>query len=211
MERLKKLIRMLVRYPLRFFNGTSFRAKVIDSNIENTARIEHHANVRYSTVGAHSYIAARSSAVYSEIGKFCSIASGVAIGGGSHGMDNVSTSPVFFKGKNIFHKNFANIEFNPYKITKIGNDVWIGNRALVLQGVSIGDGAVVGAGAVVTKDVEPYSIVAGNPARVIRKRFSDEEIEKLLEIKWWDKDEAWLMEHGKEFTSPKDLFANTER
>lgn len=68
----------------------------------------------------------------------------------------------------------------------IGNDVWIGYRATILSGVKIGDGAVVGAMAVVTKDVEPYCIVAGNPARTIGKRFDDDTIRKLLEIKWWD-------------------------
>ena len=74
----------------------------------------------------------------------------------------------------------------PIKRTILGNDVWVGTNAVILGGLTIGDGAVIGAGAVVTKDVEPYSIVVGNPAREIKKRFSDQIIASLLEIKWWD-------------------------
>lgn len=206
MERIKKLLRMMLGYPKRLFNGISFRATVVDCEIDKKAIIEHHASVRYSKVGKYTYISARSGAVYAEIGSFCSIASNVSIGGGAHMLDAVSTSPVFNKGRNIFGKNFANIEFSPYKTTAIGNDVWIGNRAMILQGITIGDGAVVGAGAVVTKDVEPYTIVAGNPARVIRKRFDDETIEKLLELKWWDMSDDDIRKYGEFFGSPKELF-----
>jgi virginiamycin A acetyltransferase len=75
--------------------------------------------------------------------------------------------------------------------TVIGNDVWIGREAMVLPGVTIGDGAVIGARSVVTRDVEPYQIVAGNPARTVRQRFSDDEVAELLRIRWWD----WPIEH----------------
>ncbi len=206
MERIKKLLRMLLGYPKRLFNGISFRATVVDSAIDRTAVVEHHANVRYSKIGKYTYVSARSGVVYAQIGSFCSIAAGVGIGGGAHKIDAVSTSPVFNKGRNIFGKNFGKIEFSPYKTTVIGNDVWIGNRALVLQGVKIGDGAIVGAGSVVTKDVEPYTIVAGNPARVIRKRFDDETIEKMIELKWWDMPEEELRKYGDCFENPEKLF-----
>jgi acetyltransferase-like isoleucine patch superfamily enzyme len=128
------------------------------------------------------------------IGKFCSIAHEVVIQlGGNHRIDRVSTYP--FRG---FPSDWPEAKFLPaddvYGMSKgdviIGNDVWIGYGALILSGVKIGDGAVIGAGAVITKDVEPYSIVTGNPARLIRKRFDDDTIRKLLEIKWWD----WPME-----------------
>lgn len=205
MARIKKLLRMLLAYPKRLFNGISFRATVVDCKIDKTSKIEHHANIRYSSVGRYTYMAARSGAVYANIGSFCSIASNVGIGGGAHMLDGVSTSPIFNKGRNIFGKNFANIEFSPYKTTTVGNDVWIGNRAMIMQGVTIGDGAVIGAGSIVTKDVEPYTIVAGNPARVIRKRFDDETIEKLLRIKWWDMSEKDIKNYGKYFDDPKKL------
>lgn len=205
MGRLKKLFRMLVRYPLRLFNGISLRATVVDTAVDKTAVVQHHANLRYSRVGRYSYVSARSSAIHTNIGSFCSIASGVAIGGGAHKIDAVSTSPVFSSGRNLFGKNFAKVEFSPYKTTEIGNDVWIGNRALVLQGVKIGDGAVIGAGSVVTKDVPPYEIWAGNPAKCIKKRFDEETIAKLLEIKWWELPECELEKLGELFDDPHKL------
>lgn len=82
----------------------------------------------------------------------------------------------------------------------IGNDVWIGANAIILQGVTIGDGAIIAAGAVVTKDVPPYAIVGGVPAKVIKYRFSDEVILKLLQIKWWDKPEEWIIQKLEKFT-----------
>jgi len=124
------------------------------------------------------------------IGKFCSFARGVTIYlGMNHRTDLVSTYP--FKA---FPDDWPQSESLKVEdvgaVSKgnvvIGNDVWIGDGARILSGVSIGDGAVIGAGAVVTQDVEPYSIVAGNPARPIGKRFDEQTVRKLLEIRWWD-------------------------
>ncbi|MBR6646045.1 MAG: CatB-related O-acetyltransferase, partial [Clostridia bacterium] len=90
--------------------------------------------------------------------------------------------------------------FNEFtETTIIGNDVWIGHSALILEGVKIGDGAIVGAGAVVTKDVPPYSIVVGVPAKVIKYRFSENEIAKLSELKWWDQSVEWIKENVDKF------------
>jgi acetyltransferase-like isoleucine patch superfamily enzyme len=118
------------------------------------------------------------------IGKFCSIANNVYIYlGGNHRTDWISTYPFPVLFKEAYH-----IKGHP--ATKgdviIGNDVWIGDSAVILSGVIVGDGSVIGANAVVTKNISPYSIVAGNPAREVKKRFTEEEIEKLLKIKWWD-------------------------
>ena len=178
---------------------------MVDSKIDKRAVVEHHANVRYSSIGRYSYVSSHSGVIFAEIGKFCSIAARVSIGGGAHDLDAVSTSPVFNKGHNIFGRNLGNIPFSPFKTTKIGNDVWIGNRAIVLQGVRIGDGAVIGAGAVVTKDVEPYTIVAGNPARVIRKRFDEETIDRLLRSKWWDMSDKELKKYTPYFDQPQNF------
>lgn len=121
------------------------------------------------------------------IGNFCSIADNVKIFlGGNHRIDWVTTYP--FNALSDIWDNAKDIIGHP--ATKgdviIGNDVWIGYGATILSGVTISDGAVIGAEAVVTKDVSPYAIVVGNPAREIKKRFSDENIKQLLKIKWWD-------------------------
>lgn len=88
----------------------------------------------------------------------------------------------------------------------IGNDVWIGANALIVDNITIGDGAIVAAGAIVTKNVEPYMIVGGMPATPIKKRFSDEQIEKLLRIKWWDKNLEWLKANHRLFHDPEKFF-----
>lgn len=118
-------------------------------------------------------------------GKFCQIATGVRfiMNGSNHPMDGFSTYP--FK---VFGDSWANAPMDVINKgdTVIGNDVWIGNSATIMQGVNIGDGAIIGTNALVTKDVEPYTIVGGNPAKPIRKRFSEEVIASLLDIAWWN-------------------------
>lgn len=125
------------------------------------------------------------------IGKFCSIACGTKFmfTSGNHSLKSLSTYtfPIFFDEWNLDAKNITSAWDNKGDIV-IGNDVWIGYEAVIMPGVKIGDGAIVGTRAVVTKDVPPYTIVGGVPARPIRKRFDDETIEKLLKIKWWDWD-----------------------
>ena len=123
------------------------------------------------------------------IGKFCSIAPEVRfmMGGGNHRMDG-STFPFNIFG-NGWEEHTPTLKQLPIKgDTIVGNDVWIGRRATIMPGVCIGDGAIISAEAVVVRDVEPYTIVGGNPAREIRKRFPPEAIQELLDIKWWDCD-----------------------
>lgn len=124
------------------------------------------------------------------IGKFCSIAEGTKIfGGGEHRTDWVSTYP-FPAFAKYFPSTSDISDYAPSKgPTIIGNDVWIGHDVSILSGVTIGDGAVIAAKALVSRDVPPYAIVAGIPARIIRYRFSKIHIEKLLVLKWWDWDE----------------------
>ncbi len=128
------------------------------------------------------------------IGNYCSIGSGVVFmmaGNQGHRSDWVSTFPFFFQA-NIFKTSK-----NPYQKagdTTIGNDVWIGSEAMIMAGITIGSGAIIAARAVVTKDVEPYAIVGGNPAEFIKYRFSSKKIAELLKLKWWD----WSEEKVKE-------------
>ncbi|HBY42925.1 type B chloramphenicol O-acetyltransferase [Brevundimonas sp.] len=128
------------------------------------------------------------------IGDFCSIGSGAAFimaGNQGHRNDWASSFPFFYMPE-VPHFAGAVDAFQKAGDTVIGNDVWIGSEAIIMPGVKIGDGAVIGTRALVTRDVEPYAIIGGNPARVIRKRFDDDSIAMLLEMKWWDWDDARL-------------------
>jgi len=127
------------------------------------------------------------------IGAFCSIAANVQIFlGGEHRVDWVTTYPF-----SVFWPSARRIRGHP-RIrgdVVIGNDVWLGTDATILSGVTIGDGAVIGAGAVVSKDVPPYTIVVGNPGTILRRRFDERTIERLLELRWWDKDDNWIKQY----------------
>ena len=122
------------------------------------------------------------------IGKFCQIGAGVEIvmNGANHQMNDVSTYPFYIFGS--WNQSAPSKEDLPFKgDTVVGNDVWIGQNSTILPGVHMGDGAIIGLNSVVTRDVPPYTIVAGNPAKAVRKRFDDELIDLLLKLKWWDK------------------------
>ena len=132
------------------------------------------------------------------IGKFCSIACGAKFlfNSANHKMASLSTYPfpLFSEEWGLEKKNVTESWDNKGDIT-IGNDVWIGYEAVILAGVVIGDGAIIGTRAVVTKDVPPYTVVGGIPAKTIKKRFSDETINELLKIKWWDWTEEKITEN----------------
>lgn len=129
------------------------------------------------------------------IGKFCSIACGAKFlfTSGNHSMQSLSTYtfPVFFDEWGLDVKNIRDAWDNKGD-TIIGNDVWIGYEAVILSGVTVGDGAIIGSRAVVTRDVPPYTVVGGVPARPIRKRFDDATIERLETLRWWDWDEETI-------------------
>ena len=127
------------------------------------------------------------------IGRYCSIGSGAVFmmaGNQGHRNDWISTFPFFY----IDNENFADAEdgFQRAGDTIVGNDVWIGSEAMIMSGVKIGDGAIIASRAVVTKDVAPYEVVGSNPAKHIKFRFSESEIDMLLEMKWWDWSESLI-------------------
>lgn len=148
-----------------------------------------------SEMGIFSFI--RGGRINARIGSYCSLAPGVIIGDGQHPITFLSTHPFQYEKEMPFHSFFKEIQ-NFKTTTKlpkdviskkqptIGNDVWIGTNAIILKGVRVGDGAVIAAGSVVTKDVPPYAIVGGVPAKIIKYRFDTELIERLLSICWWD-------------------------
>lgn len=174
------------------------------SRISKKAAVGNGAKIVNCTIDRYTYIYG-SSVVSADVGAFCSIAAGCTIGGGKHPTNWVSSSPVFYKGRNVLRTNFSQNEFEEYAHTIIGNDVWIGSKCLIKGGVTIGDGAVIGMGSVVTHDVPPYEIWAGNPAKLIRKRFDERTIEKLIEMKWWNFSDEELSEIGDLFKDPQAL------
>ena len=191
----------------RLFNRRPIAVK--NSKVYSTAKVGDGAQLVNCSMGKYSYIYG-SGATNTDIGAFCSIARGCSIGGGAHPTDWVSTSPVFYKGKNVLHVNFSRNDFYDDKKTVIGNDVWIGTDCIIKGGVTIGDGAIIGMGSVVTHDVPPYEIWAGTPARFIRKRFDDETISRLLETKWWEMSDEELFKCGDLFDRPKELLKYLE-
>lgn len=160
---------------------------VTGSHIGKYCTIERRGMIFNSTIGDYSYTGYNTVVKYAAIGKFCSVGWNASIGGADHDLSHVSTHPFSIKSRYGFiDKDF---EYGSFEANlSVGNDVWIGANAQVLRGrgIVIGDGAVIGAGSVVTKSVPPYAIVAGVPAKIIRFRFSDEIIKRLLKIKWWD-------------------------
>ncbi len=173
------------------------------SVVSRKAKINVFTKIFRSTLDDYSYVGKNSSLVYAKVGKFCSIAGNVKIGMGTHRIDFLSTSPIFTEAKNgLGHSWTSHSIVEPYKEVRIGNDVWIGEGALILGGINVGDGAVIGAGAIVTKDVPSYTIVAGVPAHIIRSRFSKEMISVLMDYCWWNKPDSFLKNHI-------DLFQST--
>lgn len=162
------------------------RPALRDCEIDKTSSVGMASNCIRVKMGKYSYMGFYNSVCDTTIGSFCSIASYCAIGGGRHPMNAVSTSPVFYAGRNSIGKNFSSIPEEKNQGVEIGNDVWIGEAAFINDGLKIGTGAVIGAHSVVTKDVPPYAIVAGAPARILRYRFDEETIQRLLESKWWE-------------------------
>ncbi len=136
-------------------------------------------------IGDYSYLSGPNSYIEEAIiGKYCSIARQVTIGVSGHNYEWVTTSPIITSPSYGIVESVVEEKQKPAPI--IGNDVWVGMNVMIMRGVTIGDGAVIASGAIVTSDVQPYSIVGGVPAKHIKYRFDQEQIQSLLQIKWWD-------------------------
>lgn len=178
---------------------------VADSRIDQTSKVESGSTVVRCVFARHSFCGYDCTLVDCDVGPFVSIANRVSAGGARHPIEYVSTSPVFLSHRDSVKTKLARHRYDPRVQTVIGADVWIGEAALLKGGVVVGPGAVIGMGSVVTKDVEPFAIVAGNPARTIRLRFSPQVVEALLKMAWWDRSDEELRRLGPLFTDPERM------
>ena len=159
-----------------------------------------------SSLGAYSYVQSGSVVCNAEIGKFCSIASGVNIGLPQHSISSVSSHPVFYLKNTPLPKKFSDQDlFSTIKKTVIGHDVWIGQNAIIMTGLNVATGAVIGAGAVVTRDVPAYAVVGGIPARIIKYRFEEKMRSDLLSSKWWEMPDELLEKNFLLFQKPLEF------
>lgn len=164
-------------------------ARVRDCTLGRYTEVGARTTIAESEMGDYSYVVNDSNIIYTTIGKFVSIAAMTRINPGNHPMQRATQAHFTYRASAYFEGAADDADFfewrRSFRIT-IGHDVWIGHGAIILPGRSIGIGAVVAAGAIVTKDVAPYTIVAGNPARPIRRRFPKTIEDRLMELAWWD-------------------------
>lgn len=169
--------------------------------IHNTAKVESGCNLVDVSMNRHSFCGYDCEMSSVKIGSFCSIANNVTIGEGEHPVSWVSTSPVFYEGRDSVRAKFSTHPRERVRQTVIGHDVWIGRNALIKQGVTIGNGAVIGMGSVVTRDIAPYMIV-GVPARVIKRRFEQEAADRIELTRWWEMPDQDLNRYARVFCDP---------
>jgi acetyltransferase-like isoleucine patch superfamily enzyme len=168
-------------------NGSSFNSETI---LHIGSRVLEGCILNSVELGDYSYIGRNCLLQNVKIGKYCSIANDVMIGLGNHPINHFSTSPLFYKKNNTLGKTLVSedLDFEEYKEIVIENDVWIGARVTILDGVKIGNGSIIASGSVVTKDVPDYAIVGGVPAKILKYRFEERKIKFLLKELWWHKD-----------------------
>lgn len=197
LHRLRWIVRLIYSHNSIDAPFSSYADKL--STFEGCNYLAQWTRLINSHIGMYSYINYHTTVVNTNIGRYSCIGPHSIIGGvGKHPIDRRSTHRMFYSKAIPFWAEFANsdpILENPR--TNIGNDVWIGMRAIVMDGVSIGDGSIVAAGSIVTKDVKPYSIVGGVPARPIKMRFDESTVEKLMHEQWWNKSIQEIKEMAK--------------
>jgi acetyltransferase-like isoleucine patch superfamily enzyme len=184
---------------------------------EGKNRIGAHNYLNTVKMGLFSNMGDRNQFSNTRIGRFCSFGSNISLINSDHPLDAVSTHHVFYKSADHRHSFNEDFQFDDHIVRDdglsllVGNDVWIGDHVIIKGGIHIADGAVVGMGAVVTKDVPPYAIVAGNPARIIRYRFEPSVIEQFLTTKWWDWPTDRIEEKAALFRNPDLFFSKLQR
>lgn len=211
-NRIKKIITLRKKIKSAKRNGSFLHHKNhvdISTSIGKGSRIMQNNIICSTTIGDCTTIGSNNVLSNVSIGSFCSIGSNIYVLDSRHPMYEpfVSTSPCFYKS--LFPMPLIKAEYRfDEKLynesgfsAEIGNDVWIGTNVIIIGKVKIGDGSIIGAGSIVTKDVEPYSVVAGNPAKKIKDRYDTNVIAELLKIKWWNWPLATIEDRKKDFTN----------
>lgn len=201
---LRKLINKLKikNSEISNYENISFYASVSNCNFEKSVTVSKYAELHDTEIGSFTSVGRNSKISNSEIGRFCAISWNVTINAISHPLDRLTTSAFPYVAYLGFVKINSNSNFK--KKVVIGSDVWIGANVIIMPGVKIGDGAVIGAGSVVTKDISPYTIVAGVPAKKIRQRFKEDIVDKLCLLRWWDLDASTIKENVNLWQLPVD-------
>lgn len=203
---MKKVIRNILssfihrNNSIKDYSILSLSSKISNCSFEEEVRVSPKVEISNTKVSYLSSIGRYSKIVHSEIGKYCAISWDTTINAISHPYNHLTVSAFPYVP---YVGNFVKERKQSYQKVIIKNDVWIGANSVIMPGVTIGNGAIIGAGAVVTKNVPDYAIVAGVPAKIIKYRFSEDIIKRLLELKWWDLDPQIIKEHiqlwGSEF------------
>lgn len=200
-ESISPVIRTVI-YNLKYpYANIGFGARIINSSLERNVKIDEwsiiinsklseyvHINknnlINSSELGKHTYTGQNTIIEFTQIGNFCSISWNVTIGAAQHDYNRVTSHEMLYSK---WHEFIEEPIYSPFeKNVSVGNDVWIGANSIILRGVKVGDGAVIGAGAVVTKDIPDYGIAIGIPAKVVKYRFDKKTINILKKVRWWD-------------------------
>jgi len=185
-----------------------YESSQVQTIIGKNVKLYHPIRMTNVSVGDYSYVGIYSHLKNVRIGKFCSIGPGCLFGWGIHPIHGISTAPMFYStGKQNGITFSSEDKVEEILPIEIGNDVFIGMNVTILDGVRIGDGAVIGAGAVVSKDIPPYAVAVGNPIRIIKYRFSQEIIDALLKIRWWEFSEEDLKMVEKNFFNVEEFIS----
>lgn len=212
---MNKIITYIVDYIRFIFKGGKclFPAFLYKNIFSDNIFIGRGCNLAKCRIGKHTYMGNSCCFSNAKIGSFCSISRNVRMTIGRHPSSiYVSTSPLFYAENSYLGRGW-NIDksFNEFVKTangyslEVGNDVWIGMNVTILEGVKIGDGAIIAACSCVVKDVPPYAVVGGCPARIIRYRFPEDEIEALLKLKWWEWSDEEIKRASHKFSDVKDI------
>lgn len=178
---------------------------VENCNFSEFVQIQRNNYIIHTNFGKHSYTGMNTVIMHTDIGKFCSISWSVTIGPGEHDYNNTTSHSFLYNNFNKL-RSIDSPKYNRFiKPCVIGNDVWIGCNATVLRGVTVGHGAVIAANAVVTKDVPPYAIVGGVPAKILKYRFSEDIIKALLKLEWWNLSDLTIRNNFNFFNSDPSL------